>query len=272
MNDPQHTATATPVLELRGVSKHYGAIRAATGVSFAIHRGETVALVGDNGAGKSTLVKIISGAIEPTEGELLIDGRPVHFRGPADAREAGIETVFQDLALVDELDAAGNLFLGRELTYGGAIGRFLGLLDLGGMWERTSAALKDARLRVPSVKRPVRLMSGGQRQANAIVRAVFWGKKLLLLDEPTAALGVDESEQALQTIERIAETKLPMIVVSHNLQHVFRIADRILVMRQGRLAAALVKSETTPEEVVAYITGARSAQDPAPPAAALQDA
>jgi len=253
------SVNSAAVLELRDVSKAYGAIKAATDVSFQVGPSETVALVGDNGAGKSTLVKMISGTIQPSEGTLVMEGQPVDFRSPADARVHGVETVFQDLALIDQLDAAGNLFLGRELTRGGKIGQFLGLLDLREMWSRTEIALKDSNLRVPSVKRPVRSMSGGQRQANAIVRTVYWGRKLLLLDEPTAALGVDESEHTLRAIERIREKKLPMIVVSHNLQHVFRISDRILVMRQGRLAAQLVTSETTPEEVVAYITGAKAA-------------
>lgn len=256
-----HASPAKPqaVLELRNVSKSYGAIKAATDVTFQVGPSETVALVGDNGAGKSTLVKMISGTIQPSEGSLVMEGEPVEFRSPADARAHGVETVFQDLALIDQLDAAGNLFLGREMTRGGKIGQLLGILDLKEMWSRTEATLMDSNLKVPSVKRPVRSMSGGQRQANAIVRTVYWGKKLLLLDEPTAALGVDESEHTLRTIERIREKQLPMIVVSHNLQHVFRISDRILVMRQGRLAAQLVTSETTPEEVVAYITGARAA-------------
>jgi len=252
-------ASSAAVLELRNVSKAYGAIKAATDVSFQVGPTETVALVGDNGAGKSTLVKMISGTIQPSEGALVMEGEPVAFRSPADARAHGVETVFQDLALIDQLDAAGNLFLGRELTRGGRIGQFLGLLDLREMWSRTEIALKDSNLKVPSVRRPVRSMSGGQRQANAIVRTVYWGKKLLLLDEPTAALGVDESEHTLRAIERIREKQLPMIVVSHNLQHVFRISDRILVMRQGRLAAQLITRETTPEEVVAYITGAKAA-------------
>lgn len=254
-----HPANSAAVLELRNVSKAYGAIKAATDVSFQVSPTETVALVGDNGAGKSTLVKIISGTIQPSEGALVMEGEPVAFRSPAEARAHGIETVFQDLALIDQLDVAANLFLGRELTRGGKIGRFLGLLDKDEMWSRTEAALKDSNLKVPSVKRPVRSMSGGQRQANAIVRTVYWGRKLLLLDEPTAALGVDESEHTLRAIERIREKQLPMIVVSHNLQHVFRISDRILVMRQGRLAAQLTTRETTPEEVVAYITGAKAA-------------
>ena len=253
-------SASAPVLELRNVSKTYGAIQAVSDVSFSVAGGETVALVGDNGAGKSTLVKIISGTVAASGGSLLVDGTPVEFRAPADARRHGIETVFQDLALIDELDVAGNLFLGREITKGGAIGKFLGVLDLKEMWARAQGALTDSNLRVPSVKRPVRSMSGGQRQANAIVRTVYWGRKLLLLDEPTAALGVHESEHTLRTIERIREKQVPMIVVSHNIQHVFRISDRILVMRQGRLAATLVTRDSAPEEVVAYITGAKAAQ------------
>lgn len=247
----------TPVLALEGIGKNYGAVVAAADVDLAIHDGEVVALVGDNGAGKSTLVGIMSGVIQPSAGTLRVDGRVVAFASPRDARDAGIETVYQDLALVDELDVAGNMFLGREGTLGGAIGRFLGVLDLGGMRRRTAAALEEAQLRVPDIDRPVRSMSGGQRQATAIVRTVFWGKRLLILDEPTAALGVDEAEHALRTIEHLRQRGIPMLVVSHNLQHVFRISDRIVVLRHGRVQADLVTAETSPEEVVAHITGAR---------------
>jgi ABC-type sugar transport system ATPase subunit len=246
-----------PVLELIGIGKNYGAVVAAADVSFSIHDGEVVALVGDNGAGKSTLVGIMSGVIQPSAGTMRIDGSEVAFQSPRDARDAGIETVYQDLALVDELDVAGNMFLGREATFGGGLGRFLGALDLGGMRKRTAEALKKAELRVPDIDRPVRAMSGGQRQATAIVRTVFWGKRLLILDEPTAALGVDESEHALKTIDTLRRQGIPMLVVSHNLQHVFRMSDRIVVLRHGRVQADLVTADTSPEDVVGHITGAK---------------
>ncbi|MGF1627633.1 MAG: ATP-binding cassette domain-containing protein [Alphaproteobacteria bacterium] len=244
------------VLELRNVSKSYGAIKAVTDVSLVLRDAEVTALVGDNGAGKSTLVGIMSGVISPSAGTLIMDGREVVFHSPKEARTAGIETVYQDLALVDELDVAGNMFLGREHTRGGSLGRFLGALNLPGMRARTAKALQDAQLRVPDIDRPVRTMSGGQRQATAIVRTVFWGKRLLILDEPTAALGVDESEHALRTIEQLKKDGYPMLVVSHNLQHVFRISDRIVVLRHGRVQAEVATASASPEEVVGHITGA----------------
>ncbi|NDL56839.1 ATP-binding cassette domain-containing protein [Phytoactinopolyspora mesophila] len=248
-----------PAARATNLSKWYGPVRALADVNFEIHPGEVVTLVGDNGAGKSTFVKMLSGAIEPTSGEIHIDGEPVHFASPADARERGIETVYQDLALVGHIDVGGNLFLGREPTRGGLLGRLFGVLDLPAMSKQAETSLKELKVTVPSVTAPVGTMSGGQRQATAIARTAMWGNKLLILDEPTAALGVKESEETLKLIEDVAAKKIPLIVVSHNIEHVFRIATRIVVFRQGQLVADLKRNETTPDEVVGYITGARAA-------------
>lgn len=245
-----------PAVKAVSVSKWYGAVCAVDDVDFAIHRGEVVALVGDNGAGKSTFVKILSGAVVPTSGEIFVDGEPVELSSPHDARELGIETVYQDLALVGHIDVGGNLFLGREPTRGGILGRFLGILDLKAMNEKAEQALGDLGVSVPSVRAPVGTMSGGQRQGTAIARTALWGTKLLILDEPTAALGVKESEEALRLIEDVAARGTPLIMVSHNVEHVFRVATRVVVLRHGRVAADLAIGETTPEEVVSYITGA----------------
>ena len=250
-----------PVLEVNNVSKYFGAIEALVDVSIEVHSGEIVGLVGDNGAGKSTLIKCISGVHQPSNGSILIDGQPVHFSDPSDAREMGIETVYQHLGLVDELDVAGNLFLGREEMSGGWFGRILNWLDVKGMRQEAVEALDSLHIKIPDPSVPVASMSGGQRQAVAIGRTVFWGKKLLLLDEPTAALGVEESEQVLSLLERLREQGLPLLVISHNMQHVYRIADRIVVLRQGRKVADLIRSDTTPQEIVGHITGALAIAD-----------
>ncbi|MBO9308851.1 MAG: sugar ABC transporter ATP-binding protein [Chloroflexi bacterium] len=255
---------AGPLLYIDRISKSFGAVRALREVSFAVHRAEIVALVGDNGAGKSTLVKIISGALTPDSGKLWLEGREVHFRRPADAIREGIETVYQHLALIEELDVADNVYLGREVTRGGLLGKVTGWLDRPLMRTLTQQAISQLHIKIPAPNRSVRRLSGGQRQAVAIGRAITWGHKLLILDEPTAALGVEESEQVLLTIEKLRDEQgLSMIVVSHNMQDVYRIADRVVVLRQGRHVATLVKEETTPQEIVAYITGAKSQAQPA---------
>jgi ABC-type sugar transport system ATPase subunit len=251
-----------PVVSLAGVSKSFGAIDALTDVSLDLRQGDVIGLVGDNGAGKSTLVKIIAGVFPPTRGQILYDGAEVSLSGPADARARGVETVYQELALVNELDVAGNLFLGRELIRRGPLGRVFGLLDHGAMRRRAQQAIDDLHVKIPSVSStPVARMSGGQRQAAAIARTLFWCRLALILDEPTAALGVHESEQVMQLIERLHERRLPMLIVSHNLPMVFRLCDRIVVLRLGRKAADLRTEATSPEDVVAYVTGARFPDD-----------
>lgn len=251
----------TALLSIQDIQKSFGAVRALQGVSFDIMHGEVVVLVGDNGAGKSTLVKIISGVHPATSGQIIMDGQPVRFKTPSEAMHYGIETVYQHLALVEQLDVADNVFLGRETTLGGFVGRLLGVLDRGQMRKETAAALSDLHIKIPAPTMPVRSMSGGQRQAVAIGRAITWGRQLLILDEPTAALGVEETEQVLQMIEKLrADGQMGILVISHNMQNVYRIADRIVVLRQGVHVATLKKDETNPQEIVAYITGAKEAQ------------
>lgn len=259
------------LLYIDHISKSFGAVRALQEITFSVQRAEIVALVGDNGAGKSTLVKIISGALTPDSGKLWLEGREVHFRRPADAIREGIETVYQHLALIEELDVADNIYLGREVTRGGWLGKVIGWLDRPQMRRSTQQAISQLHVKIPSPNRSVRRLSGGQRQAVAIGRAITWGHKLLILDEPTAALGVEETEQVLVTIEKLRDEQgLSMIVVSHNMQDVYRIADRIVVLRQGRHVATLLKQETTPQEIVAYITGAKSQAQPSEEQSAWQ--
>lgn len=252
--------SSTPVLEVRSVSKYFGAIAALREVSLHVDQGEIVGLVGDNGAGKSTLIKIVSGVHQPSAGELLIDGRPVEFSSPAEARECGIETVHQDLALVDSFDLAANFFLGREVTRSGLLGR-LGVLDKREMSTRARTAVGQMDARIPNLEASLATMSGGQRQIVAIARAAFWKGRLILLDEPTAALGVEESADVLRLMRQmVAKRELGMVVISHNMEEVWQVCDRIVVLRQGRHMATVSRSETSPAEIVRYITGAHLAQ------------
>jgi len=257
--DPAVDGDAPPVLRIDHVAKHFGAIRALEDVAFDLHRGEVIGLVGDNGAGKSTLIKIISGVYPPSAGRVLLDGEETHFASPAEARDAGIETVYQDLGLVDNLDVTGNFFLGRELEYRGFWKPF-GFLRNREMRDAARDAIAELKVEIPGkVTQRVEEMSGGQRQGIAIARAAFWKRRLLLLDEPTAALGVRESAQVIKLIKRMAsEEQLPMIVISHNMDDVMQICDTIVVLRQGVQVAQLDRRETTASEVVGYITGALS--------------
>jgi len=248
----------TPLLVIENITKSFGAVQALQGISFTVDRGEVVALVGDNGAGKSTLAKILSGLYPPDSGRFFLDGQPCQFYSPAEARAAGIETVYQDLALVEQLDVAENVFLGKEYIHGGVLGQWIGWLDRNRMRRETSSALNQLHIKIPAPTLPVRRMSGGQRQCIAIGRALIWGRKLLIMDEPVAALGVDETEQVLQMIEKLRDSQgFAFLVISHNMQHVYRIADKIVVLRQGKHRITLHKEETTMQEIVAYITGAK---------------
>ncbi|NWF67446.1 MAG: sugar ABC transporter ATP-binding protein [Chloroflexi bacterium] len=251
--------TDLPLLSVRNITKAFGAVQALQGISFDIAPGEVVALVGDNGAGKSTLVKIISGLYKASSGEFALRGQTCHFETPADALKAGIETVYQDLALIDQLDVADNVYLGREVLRGsGFLGRLFGVLNRATMRRETAAALSQLHIKIPAPTMPVRMMSGGQRLAVAIGRAVTWGRELLILDEPTAALGVEETEQVLRMIEELRQKqRMTFMIISHNMQDVYRVADKIVILRQGRHVATLRKTETTLEEIVAYITGAK---------------
>jgi len=247
-----------PLLAIEDVTKSFGAVKALQGISFTIEPGEIVALVGDNGAGKSTLVKVLSGVYPQDGGRVLLNDKPCYFDSPASARLAGIETVYQDLALIEQLDVADNVFLGREFIAGGALGRMMGWLDRRRMRRETASALSHLHIKIPAPTLSVRKMSGGQRQCIAIGRALVWGRKLLIMDEPTAALGVEETEQVLQMIEKLRDSQgFAFLVISHNMQHVYRIADKIVVLRQGKHRATLCKAETSMQEIVAYITGAK---------------
>jgi simple sugar transport system ATP-binding protein len=246
------TAGTSPLLKISGVSKHFGSIQALTGVSLALERGEVVGLMGDNGAGKSTLMRIIAGNFRPSQGAIAIDGRPVSFHNPIDARQAGIEIVYQDLALCDNLTAAANVFLGRELRIG--FGPFH-VLDYAAMYRRAAALFKELK----SETRPrdlVRRMSGGQRQAVAIARTRLSEAKIVLMDEPTAAISVRQVAEVLNLIRRLREQGLAVVLVSHRMPDVFAVADRIIVLRRGTKVADKNVTATSPEEVTGLITGA----------------
>jgi D-xylose transport system ATP-binding protein len=242
-------AGSTPVLSLRGISKHFGAVRALTDVDLDVYAGEVVALVGDNGAGKSTLVKVISGAQPADAGEISFAGRRVTIPSPLASQHLGIATVFQDLALCDNLDVVGNLYLGRELIRGG-------VLDEPEMERRSWNLLRELSARLPSVRTAVASLSGGQRQTVAISRSLLGDPKVVMLDEPTAALGVAQTAQVLNLIDRLRERGLAVVLISHNMADVFAVADRIVVLRLGSNAGEFKTSTTTREDVIAAITGA----------------
>lgn len=249
------------VLETRGLTKHYGGVHALEGADFALGAGEHVAVVGDNGAGKSTFVRQITAVEQPTAGQILLDGREVSFAGPLDAREAGIETVFQTLALADDLDVPSNLFLGRELRRF-RLGPF-SILDRRAMRARTMEALKTTAVKIPNVDNPIRNMSGGQRQCVAIARTAAFASKLVIMDEPTAALGVQETAQVESIIRGLKDRGVPLILISHNLRQVFDLVDRIVVFRRGRIVASLDKGETDGNDIVSYITGVKGGAEAA---------
>jgi D-xylose transport system ATP-binding protein len=250
------------LLALEGVSKRFGAVQALDGVDFEVRAGEVVGLVGDNGAGKSTLVKTISGIYSPDEGRFFFDGEPVTIHGPQDATQLGIATVYQDLALCDNLDVVANLFLGREEISGGP-GIVARQLDETDMEHRSHELLENLAVSIPSVRQEVGTLSGGQRQQVAVARSLLGEPKLVLLDEPTAALGVAQTAQVLALIKRLRERGLGVVVITHNLADLFEVADRVIVMRLGRRSAQFDAAATTNEEVVAAITGAseRGAQN-----------
>jgi simple sugar transport system ATP-binding protein len=244
-----------PVLEARNIVKSFGRVQALRGASFTVYPREVVALVGDNGAGKSTLVKTLVGVHPPDSGEILFDGKPVHIHTPHDARDLGIETVFQDLALAAEIDPAANMFLGREVMRPGLLGK-LGFLDKSQMRRRSDTAFKDLGVRIQDTTAPVANMSGGQRQGIAICRAVTWAKKVVFMDEPTAALGVVQTRNVLEQIKRVREHGLSVVLISHNMPEVFEVADRIEVLRLGQRVARLRPKEVSMEDIVAAMTGA----------------
>ncbi|MFZ5708725.1 MAG: ATP-binding cassette domain-containing protein [Pseudomonadota bacterium] len=244
------------VLETRGLTKHYGGVHALEDANFVLRAGEHVAVVGDNGAGKSTFVRQITAVEQKTSGHIFFDGREVTFSGPLEAREAGIETVFQTLALADDLDVPSNLYLGRELCRW-RLGPF-SWLDRRTMRDRTLDALKMTAVKIPNVDNAIRNMSGGQRQCVAIARTAAFASKLVIMDEPTAALGVQETAQVENIIRGLKERGVPLILISHNLRQVFDLVDRIVVFRRGRIVASVNRDETDGNDIVSYITGVRS--------------
>ncbi len=247
------------VLQTIGLTKHYGGVHALTDASFTLHKGEHVAIMGDNGAGKSTFVRQITGVEQPTSGKIVFHGQEMAFSGPLDAREAGIETVFQTLALADDLDVPSNLFLGRE-KFRFRLGPF-SILDRRAMRAATEAALVKTGVKIPNLSNTIRNMSGGQRQCVAIARTATFASRLIIMDEPTAALGVQETAQVETIIRTLKEAGEPLILISHNMRQVFDLVDRIIVFRRGRIVANLRKQETHGEDVVSYITGAKTAPE-----------
>ena len=249
-----------PILEARGLVKQYGYVVALRGADLQLYPNEILAIIGDNGAGKSTLIKALSGALQPDEGEIRLDGEHVHFRSPRDARRAGIETVYQDLAVAPALDIAANIFLGREKRRPGPLGSILRMLDKGEMRRDATRHFAELEIGVQSITQPVENLSGGQRQGVAVARAATWAQRVVIMDEPTAALGVKETEQVLDLIRRVRERGLPVILISHDMPHVFELADRIQIMRLGRRAAVVTPQSHSMPEAVAIMTGAASAE------------
>ncbi len=255
----------TPVLELTDIYKRFGPVHALDGVSFHLDPGEIVGLIGDNGAGKSTLIKVMSGALQPDSGTIRFDGREVSIRSPLAARELGIETVYQDLAVVPHMDVEANLFLGREIT--GQHWWNCWMLDKRAMRREAKQHIASLRVGLKSVGQSVGLLSGGQRQSVAVARAISWGRKVVIMDEPTAALGVRESRGVLDLIKRVKERGISVVLISHNMPHVFELTDRIFVMRHGRCVGDLVTREASMGEVVSLMTGVPVGATGAPAAA-----
>ncbi|HEY9643459.1 MAG TPA: ATP-binding cassette domain-containing protein [Coleofasciculaceae cyanobacterium] len=258
IEDSQPTNGKVPRLQLRNISKSFGGVHALKHVDFEVYDGEVVGLVGDNGAGKSTLIKTISGAYVPDEGEILVDGQRATIQGPQDATNLGIETVYQDLALCDNLDVVANLWLGRE-AYRNLIPGFLRVLDETEMERKTIEVLRTLDVKIPSVRSTVAGLSGGQRQCVAVAKTILRQPKVVLLDEPTAALGVAQTRQVLNLILRLKERGQAVVVISHNLHDVFEVTDRIIVMRLGERVKTFETRNSTREAVVATITGADAA-------------
>ena len=245
-----------PVLEARHIARRFGAVVALADASIALRRHEVLGLVGDNGAGKSTLLKILSGVLPADGGDIFLEGRPIQIRRAQDAMDAGIETVYQDLALVDTMSAYQNVYLGREELSKSWPLRMLNLVDDRAMRRRSREVLEALAVKIPSINVTVKGMSGGQRQCLAIARAILWGRRIVILDEPTAALGVRETGQVLDVIRDLRNHDVSVIVVSHNMQQLMEVADRITVMRLGRTIATRTVKDTKVSEIVGLITGA----------------
>ncbi len=246
-----------PILQARDIVKHFGRVVALDHADFDLKSHEILGVIGDNGAGKSTLIKMLAGALFPDQGEIRLDGKIVHFRSPLDARAAGIETVYQDLALSPALSIADNLFLGRERRKGGPLGSFFRLLDRSSMRDEARKHLNAlGLLTIQNIKQPVETLSGGQRQGVAVVRAAAFGSRVIIMDEPTAALGVRESRKVLELMLEIKRRGLPIILISHNMPHVFEVADRVHIHRLGRRIAVIDPKKYSMSDAVAIMTGA----------------
>ena len=244
----------TPVLATVGISKMFGPVRALTDINFEIYPGEVVALIGDNGAGKSTLINVITGVLPHEAGQILFEGKPVNLSSPQEARRLGIETVYQDLAIAPHLDSVANIFLGREYLRPGLLGK-LGFLDTARMRCDTLDQLDRLRVRIPNIDRRMVTLSGGQRQGVAVARSVRWASKVVIMDEPTAALGVAQSGMVLDLIKEVRNSGIPIIFISHNMPHVFEVADRIAVLRLGELVANLDPKTNSIDDAVSAMTG-----------------
>ena len=244
---------AVPMLEVRGLTKRFGGLTAVDHMDMQVFPGEVVGLLGDNGAGKSTLIKMISGVYHPEEGQILFQGKEVRMASPADALELGIETLYQDLALAENLDVFSNIFMGREKTR-----RFLGLipvLDHQAMHDESKKVLDRLEIEIPSLRNLINTLSGGQRQAVAIGRSIYWNAKLLIMDEPTAALGVAEQRKVLDLVRLLRSQNIPIIIISHQMYDIFSVTDRLVVMRRGKKVAERITKETNTDEVIGLITG-----------------
>ena len=243
-----------PLLRARAIDKSFGAVQALKGVDFEVRPGEVVALIGDNGAGKSTLINVITGVFPPDSGEIVFEGERVEFASPHDARERGIEAVYQDLAVAPQLDAVANIFLGRERRMRGILGWF-GFLDQQRMQTETEEQLGELRVRIPDLTKRLSTFSGGQRQGVAVARAVMWASKVVIMDEPTAALGVAQAGMVLDLVRRVRQTGIPVVFISHNMPQVFDVADRVVVLRLGEVVAELDPEKTSTDDAVAAMTG-----------------
>ncbi len=258
---PTRPPSTTPVMEARGLVKRYGQVTALDHADFELLPGEILAVIGDNGAGKSTLIKALSGALVPDEGEILLDGTPVRFHGPLDARRHGIETVYQDLAVAPALDIADNLFLGRELRRRGVLGSLFRMLDTRRMQAEARGHMQDLKIGIRSMRQAVETLSGGQRQGVAVARSAAFARHVVIMDEPTASLGVKESHMVLDLIHKVRDRGLPVILISHNMPLVFGVADRVHIQRLGRRVAVVNPHDFSMSDAVAIMTGAMAGEE-----------
>ncbi len=244
------------IMQARGLVKRYGSVTAINGADFDLHDGEVLAVIGDNGAGKSSMIRALTGALVPDRGAITLEGKEIHFKNTLDARAQGIETVYQDLAVIPALDIASNVFLGRELLKPGILGSVFRQLDMKRMREEAAMHLSDLKIGIKSVRQPVEKLSGGQRQGVAVVRTAAFGRRVIVMDEPTAALGVRETGMVIELIRKIRDKGIPVVLISHDMPNVFEVADRIHVHRLGKRAAVVDPRYRNMSEVVAMMTGA----------------